>query len=78
MDGAHSFTAAGNMPGPPRREIVKWVLEAWETLDREFIIRSFRSCALTVAPDGFEDDHLSCRTGSPGIHPVSLNSFSRD
>lgn len=34
-DGAHSFTAAGNMRGPPRREIVKWVLEAWETVDRE-------------------------------------------
>ena len=34
-DGAHSFTAAGNMRGPPRPEIVKWVLEAWETLDRE-------------------------------------------
>ena len=29
-DGAHSFTAAGTMRGPPRREIVKWVLEAWK------------------------------------------------
>ena len=59
-DGAHSFTAAGNMRGPPRPEIVKWVLEAWETLDRELIIRSFRSCALTVAPDGSEDDQIHC------------------
>ena len=33
-DGAHSFKTAGNMHGPPRREIVKWVLEAWKTLDR--------------------------------------------
>ena len=30
-DGAHSSTAAGNMRSPPPREIVKWVLEAWET-----------------------------------------------
>ena len=59
-DGAHSFTAAGNMRGPSRPEIVKWVLEAWETLDRELIIRSFRSCALTVAPDGSEDDQIHC------------------
>ena len=36
-DGAHSFTAAGTMRGPPCREIVKWVLEAWETLDRELL-----------------------------------------
>ena len=27
-DGAHSFTAAGNMRGRPCGEIVKWVLEA--------------------------------------------------
>ena len=65
-DGAHSFTAAGNMRGPPRREIVKWVLEARETLGRELIIRSFRSCALTVAPDGSEDDQIHClKEGQP-------------
>ena len=65
-DGAHSFTAAGNMRGPPRREIVKWVLEAWETLDKELIIRSFRSCALTVVPDGSEDDQIHClKEGQP-------------
>ena len=38
-DRAHSITAAGNMRGPPHREIVKWVLEALEILDRELIIR---------------------------------------
>ena len=59
-DWAHSFTAAGNMRGPPRREIVKWVLEAWGSLDRELVIRSFRSCALTVAPDRSEDDQIHC------------------
>ena len=57
VDRAHSFTAAGNMRGPPRCEIVKWVPEAWETLDRELIIRSFRSCTLTVAPGGSEPCH---------------------
>ena len=65
-DGAHSFTAARNMRCPPLPEIVKWVLEAWETLDRELIIRSFRSCALTVAPDGSEDDQIHClKEGQP-------------
>ena len=65
-DGAHSFTAARNMRCPPLPEIVKWVLEAWETLDRELIIRSFRSCALTVAPEGSEDDQIHClKEGQP-------------
>ena len=31
---AHSFTAAGIMRAPLRREIVKWVLEAWYSLNR--------------------------------------------
>lgn len=65
-DGAHSFTAARNMRCPPLPEIVKWVLEAWETLDRELIFRSFRSCALTVALDGSEDDQIHClKEGQP-------------
>lgn len=50
-DGAHSFTAAGNMRSPRCCKIVKWVLEAWETVDREIIIGSFGSCMLTAAPD---------------------------
>ena len=54
------------MRGPPRLEIVKWVLGAWETLDRELIIRSLRSCVLIVAPDGSEDDQIHClKEGQP-------------
>ena len=57
---AHSFTAAGNMRAPPRREIVKWILAAWDGLDKRMIIDSFKSCALTVAVDGSEDGHIHC------------------
>ena len=39
---------------------------AWKTLDRELIIRSFKSCALTVAPDGSKDDQIHClKEGQP-------------
>ena len=57
---AHSFTPAGNMRAPPRREIVKWILVAWDGLDKKFIINSFKSCGLTVAVDGSEDGHVHC------------------
>ena len=59
-EGAHSFSAAGNMHAPPRCEIVQWILEAWDSLDRELIICSFRSYTLTVAPDGSKDDQIHC------------------
>ena len=57
---AHSFTAAGNMGGAPRKEIVKWILEAWASLDSAMIVASFKNCGLTVALDGLEDDHTHC------------------
>ena len=65
-EGAHPFTAAGNIRGPPCHEIVKWVLQSWETLGRELIICSFRSCMFTVAPNGSEDDQIHClKKGQP-------------
>ena len=45
---------------PPRREIVKWILAAWDGLDKTMIINSFKSCALTIAVDGSEDGHIHC------------------
>ena len=63
---AHSFTAAGNMHALPRCEIVQWILEAWDSLDRELIVHSFRICAITVATDGSEDDQIHClKEGQP-------------
>ena len=44
----------------PRRKIVQWVLQAWESLSKEMIINSMKSCALGLAVDGSEDDKISC------------------
>ena len=55
-----------NMRGPPRREIVSWVLDAWDSLGKELIVRSFQSCALTVAGDGSQDNEIHClKEGQP-------------
>ncbi|PFX13070.1 Pogo transposable element with KRAB domain [Stylophora pistillata] len=59
-NGQHAFTAAGNMRAPPRREIVQWILEAWDDLDKEIIVNYFKSCALTLAVDGSEDELIHC------------------
>ena len=83
---AYSFTAAGNMRAPPRREMVKWILAAWDGLDKRMIIDSFKSCALTVAVDGSEDGHIHCfkenqpcRAGLEGLKVVQqAMSNSRD
>lgn len=55
-----SFTAAGNIRAPARREIVQWILAAWDGLDKTMIVNSFKSSTLTVAVDGSEDGHINC------------------
>ena len=50
----------------PRREIIKWILEAWDELLCESIKRSFVSCALATAMDGSQDDEIHClKEGQP-------------
>ena len=47
-------------------KIFQWIIEARDSLDRKLIIRSFRSCTLTVAPGGSEDDQIHClKEGQP-------------
>ena len=66
----HSFTAAGNMRGAPRKKIVKWILEAWDSLDSGMIVASFKSCGLhmTVALDGLEEDDIHCFKENQSCH----------
>ena len=45
---------------PPRKIIVEWILRAWNDISCETIRKSFKSCALTTAPDGDGDDQIQC------------------
>ena len=44
----------------PRKVIVEWILSAWNDISCETIRKSFKSCALTTALDGDEDDQIHC------------------
>ena len=46
-----------------QQKIVQRVLQVWESLSKEMIINSMKSCALGLAVDGFEDDKMSCFHG---------------
>ena len=43
---------------PSRNVIVEWILSAWNYISCETIRKSFKSCALTTALDGNEDDQI--------------------
>ena len=86
-DGAHSFTAAGNMRGPPRpgnRQVGSWGLgNSRQRVNYPFFQKLRAYCGSwriwrwsdSLSKGG---STLSYRTRSPGIHLASPNSFLRD
>ena len=59
-DGINQETDCGNLKPPPRREIVRWILESWEQLPVEVIRNSFYACGISVATDGSKDEKITC------------------
>ena len=45
---------------PSRKVIVEWILSGWKDISCETVRKSFKSCALTTALDGDEDDQIHC------------------
>ena len=41
-----------------QQKIVQRVLQVWESLSKEMIINSMKSCALGLVDDGSEDDKI--------------------
>ena len=44
----------------PRRQIVQWVVKAWEEFSSDMITSSMKSCGLGLPVDGSEDHLISC------------------
>ena len=53
-------TKLQNVVIKPQKVIVKWILSSWNDISCETIQKSFKSCALTTALDGDEDDQIHC------------------
>ena len=71
--GIHQETDGGNLKPPPRHTIVNWILDSWNQLPSETISKSFRTCALTSAIDGSEDNNIHClKEGQPCHSGLSM------
>ena len=58
--GEKLFTTAGNMRAPGKLLCLEWVKKAWATVSSELIIKSFKTCSISVTTDGSEDDNIHC------------------
>lgn len=62
-EGEKTYTASGNMRSPTKDQLVRWVKEAWEWLSADTIAKSFKTCGITTALDGSENDLILCMRG---------------
>lgn len=60
LHGEKTFTDAGNMRAPSMELYLHWIVDAWEQLPKDLIIKSFKGCGLTLALDGSEDSMIHC------------------
>ena len=60
VSGVHQYTEVGNMKPASRHLVVEWILESWNRLEKNLIIKSFKSCGLNLKTDGSEDHLIHC------------------
>ena len=62
MTGSFEFTPAGKKKVPcwklPRNVVLKWVKQSWAEIPAEMVRKSFKTCGISNALDGTEDDEV--------------------
>jgi hypothetical protein len=60
MHGDRALTSGGNPRPPPMTIYLNWIYEAWKSIPGEAIANSFKTCGITNALDGSEDNDIHC------------------
>jgi nucleosome binding factor SPN SPT16 subunit len=58
INGNHMLTKGGNLKKPTVTNLCQWILQAWENINPNTIIRGFKKCSISNFLDGTEDDML--------------------
>ena len=56
--GNHDLTPTGRMKRPTITQVREWVKTSWQSAEDETVVRSFKTCGISNALDGSEDDIL--------------------
>ena len=56
--GEYELTKGGNLKKPGYNIICKWIIEAWDNISSEMVIKSFKKCGISNNLDGTEDDYI--------------------
>ena len=56
VNGPFTYTPSGRKRAPSKELVLQWVNKAWQEIPAELVIRKFKSCGISNALDGTEDD----------------------
>ena len=59
VNGLFTYTRSGKKRTPSKELVLLWVNKAWQEIPAELVIRSFKSCGISNALDGTEDDAVN-------------------
>ena len=69
----HQYTEVGNIKPASRHLVVMWILESYNRLKKNLIIRSFKRCGLNLKTDGSEDHLIHCfKEGQPCANGLDM------
>ena len=77
INGPFEYTPSGKKKPPTRNLVLQWVHEAWQEIPAEMVMKSFKTCGISNALDGTEDDELYAEEGQE-IDDVEDNVFETD
>ena len=58
MTGPFEFTPAVKKKAPSRNLVLKWAKQSWAEIPAEMVRKSFKTCGISNALDGTEDDEV--------------------
>ena len=58
MTGPFEYTPAGKKKAPLKNLVLRWVKQSWEEIPEEMVRRSFKTCGISNALNGTEDDAI--------------------
>ena len=58
MTGPFEFTPAGKKKAPSRNLVFRWIKQSWAEIPVEMVRKSFKTCGISNALDGTEDDEV--------------------
>ena len=61
VNGPFTYTPSGKKRAPSKEMVLRWIDRAWNEIPVELITKSFKSCDITNALDGTEDEAVSGR-----------------